>query len=249
MRTRYGVIIDDHQSAIDYLMDMLQDVAYVEIIATFREGAEAKRFLHVNPVDFLVLDVELGDTTGFDFLRTLSNPRMPTILYTGYEQYEDRGYDIDVVDVLLKPVSQSRLWGALRRLSTELARVLPDLEENLEGHYDFFQVKGPVRFGRKMVWLKNIVYLETVNGKVVMTLVDGTVLESNSAFKSIMERLPRRWFKQCYQNIAFNINFYDGYGNGQVKIIRGLGTPEILLPTGAKELYPDFYKFLDSNVI
>src|SRR5690606_36489381 len=122
---------------------------FVEIIGTFTNHRAGAQFLHVNPVDFIILDGELENTNAFRFLASLSNPKIPTILYTAYDKYEDEGYDRAFVDVLLKPVSRSRLLGALRRLDKDLKALLPVTDYPLELYYDFFQVKGPVRFQRQ----------------------------------------------------------------------------------------------------
>ncbi|MBD1422565.1 LytR/AlgR family response regulator transcription factor [Sphingobacterium chuzhouense] len=252
MRKWIGVIIDDQQSAIDYLLDMLKDVAYVEIVATFVDEQKAKRFLHVNKVDFLILDVELEETNAFRFLTGLSNPKIPTILYTGHEKYEDEGYDRDFVDVLLKPVSQSRLLGALRRIDRGLRDLVPIPEDALENYYEYFQVKGPVRYQREMVWLKNLVYVDMQNGKLCIHLADERVLETNASFKQVMELLPSKWFLECAQSVALNINFYRGMVGGDVV----LTTPKPkksdnandsdesineVIPAGHRNVYTDFY--------
>lgn len=260
MRTLFCVIIDDQQESIDYLTEMLEDVGYVEVVATFTDEGEARKFLHVNPVDFIILDVELSKTNAFHFLATLANPRIPTILHTAYDKYEDKGYERDLVDVLLKPVSQQRLYGALRRVNSELQKNMPVLEDNLEHGYHYFQVKGPTRCGRQMVWFKDIVYIDMEGRKLCIHLVGGREILCNESFKEVMAELPIKWFKICCNCVVFNINYYQGYTGGVViltelkKKKRGIGEDSdepdpMTLPVGDRKLYPDFFEFLDSNVV
>lgn len=251
MRKWKVVIIDDQQSAIDYLLGILEHVAYVEVVATFVDEKKAARFLHGNKVDFLILDVELENTNAFWFMAGLSNPKIPTILYTAHDKYEDEGYDRAFVDVLLKPVSESRLLGALRRVDTELKALIPAVEDDLEVYYEYFQVRGPVRFQREMIWLKNLVYVDMQNSKLYLHLQDGRILETNSTFSRIMELLPAKWFVVCAQSVAFNINFYKGMVDGAVVLtaLKKDSHDNMTLPTGARESYPDFYAFMDSNVL
>jgi|SRR5690606_25906912 len=260
MRKWIGVIIDDQQSAIDYLLDMLKDVAYVEIVATFVDEQKAKRFLHVNTVDFLILDVELEGTNAFRFLTGLSNPKIPTILYTGHEKYEDEGYDRDFVDVLLKPVSQSRLLGALRRIDRELRDLIPMAEDALENYYEYFQVKGPVRLQRRIVWLKNLVYVNMQNGKLCLHLSDERVLETNATYKMVKELLPSKWFLECASSVIVNVNFYKGIVDGTVSLTLPKAkknnktedsdqSANETIPAGSRKTYKDFYAFVDSNLL
>src|SRR5690606_25683322 len=139
MRQLSAIIIDDQQFAIDAILDIIATVDYVDIIATFTDERAAKSFLTVNHVDFIILDMELNKTDGFRFLGTLPNPQIPTILYTGHQKYEDIGYDRFVVDVLLKPVSESRLMAALRRMVKEFAPQSVREWDSLDGYQQYFQ--------------------------------------------------------------------------------------------------------------
>ncbi|NGM65799.1 LytR/AlgR family response regulator transcription factor [Sphingobacterium sp. SGR-19] len=244
MRTLTAIIIDDQQLAIDHILDLTKEIDYVEIVATFTDEKLARGFIQVNPVDFIILDVEMKHTNAFRFLRTLPDPKIPTILYTGHQQYEDQGYERDMVDVLLKPVSESRLMAALRRMHKNFS-AKTSADDSLGAHEHYFQIKGPVRAGRQMVRLKELVYVASEGGKIIIHLVDGQKLESAVSFKAVMSKLPRKWFKQCYQNIAFNVNFYAGYREKQVL----LTVTDKTLPTGGKDRYTDFYAFVDSNLL
>lgn len=260
MRTRFCVIIDDQQEAIDYLMEMLLDVSYVEVVATFTDEQEARKFLHVNEIDFIILDVELSKTNAFHFLATLSNPRIPTILHTAHDKYEDKGYERDMIDVLLKPVSRYRLYGALRRMSTELERAIPLMDDSLENFYHYFQIKGPTRYERQIVWFKDIVYIDLEARKLCIHLVGGRKVLCRETFKDVFCRLPVKWFKLCCNCVVFNINYFQAYKGGMVVLTelepkkRGMnGQRDTLepmtLPVGERKLYPDFFEFLDSNMV
>ena len=229
-----GVIIDDQQGSIDYLMQLMDEIAYVKIIKTFNDPKEAKLFLRVNQVDFMILDVELGYTNGFDFLKTLPNTNLKTILYTAHEQYEDPGYDIGVVDVLLKEVSMSRLCAALRRLDTELARLLPvSTSDSLEYYFQYFTVRMGYRYVRNLVWIKNIIYVESANGTITIHMVDREPLKCNNSMRQVMEVLPIKWFKQIHQSFVININFFYSYEKGAVRMT----VDNKKLPTGDKKIY------------
>ncbi|MDF2515296.1 MAG: hypothetical protein K0R59_592 [Sphingobacterium sp.] len=241
-----GVIIDDQQGSIDYLMQLMDEIAYVKIIKTFNDPKEAKLFLRVNQVDFMILDVELGYTNGFDFLKTLPNTNLKTILYTAHEQYEDPGYDIGVVDVLLKEVSMSRLCAALRRLDTELARLLPvSTSDSLEYYFQYFTVRMGYRYVRNLVWIKNIIYVESANGTITIHMVDREPLKCNNSMRQVMEVLPIKWFKQIHQSFVININFFYSYEKGAVRMT----VDNKKLPTGDKKIYSDFFTFINSNVL
>ncbi|WP_433863005.1 LytR/AlgR family response regulator transcription factor [Sphingobacterium thalpophilum] len=241
-----GVIIDDQQSSIDDLLALMEDIGYVHILKTFNDPKEAKTYLRVNQVDFMILDVELGRTNGFDFLRTLPKTNLKTILYTAHEQYEDPGYDIGLVDVLLKPVSKSRLCGALRRLDDELSRLLPvSANDSLEDYSYYFMIRMGFRYVRVAVWMKNIVYIESANGAIIFHMINGERLKSNNTMRQVLEVVPVRWFQQIHQSFVINISFFYSYEKGEVRMT----LTDKRLPTGDKKIYKDFFEFINSNVL
>jgi DNA-binding LytR/AlgR family response regulator len=191
--------------------------------------------------------VELGRINAFDFLRTLPSSNLKTILYTAHRQYEDPGYDFGVVDVLLKEVSMSRFYAALRRVDEALAKLIPVSEhDSLENYTYNFMIKGPVRYPRTEVRMKELVYLESANGQVKFHLVGNKILTCGSTMREVLGRLPVKWFKQCHQSIVININFFYSYGIGGVLMTEGTKNT---LPVGDKKLYPDFFNFINSNTL
>ncbi|MNJ96971.1 Transcriptional regulatory protein YpdB [compost metagenome] len=242
-----GIIIDDQKSHIDHLLEMVEEIGYVQIAKTFNDPKDAKIFLRANKVDFMILDVELGKTNAFDFLRTLPSTNLKTILYTAHRQYEDPGYDFGVVDVLLKEVSKSRFYAALRRVDEALAKLIPLSDhDSLENYTYYFMIKGPVRYQRTEIRMKELVYVESTNGQVKFHMIGGKTLSCSSTMREVLGRLPVRWFKQCHQSIVININFFYSYGVGGVLMTEGT---KKTLPVGDKKLYAGFFSFINSNIL
>jgi len=242
-----GIIIDDQKPHIDHLLEMVEEIGYVQIAKTFNDPQDAKIFLRANKVDFIILDVELGKTNAFDFLRTLPSSNLKTILYTAHRQYEDPGYDFGVVDVLLKDVSKSRFYAALRRVDEALGRLIPVSDhDSLENYTYYFMIKGPVRYQRTEVRMKELVYVESANGQVKFHMIGNKILTCGSTMREVLGRLPVKWFMQCHQSIVLNINFFYSYGVGGVLMTEGTKNT---LPVGAKKLYPDFFNFINSNTL
>ncbi|WP_166333047.1 LytR/AlgR family response regulator transcription factor [Sphingobacterium chungjuense] len=243
MRKYHTVIIDDQQASIDHLIDIAKHIDYVEIIGTFQDPYRAQSFLRRNSVDFIILDVELGNLNGFEFLSTLPNPRIPTILYTAYSKYEDRAYDLTFIDVLLKPVSPSRFKGALRRVNNELKDSIV-VDNSLEELCDYIQVRGPAKFERQLVWYKNVLYIESIDKRVIIHQIGyPKPLITNISLRRIADMLPRIWFLQCHKSYIFNINFFRKYHNKSVH----LTVNKIQLPSGDRKIFKRFDQFLEDE--
>ncbi|MFD2599052.1 LytR/AlgR family response regulator transcription factor [Sphingobacterium corticis] len=243
MRKSIGIILDDQQSSIDYLIEKLALIEYVDIVKTFDKPLKAMAFLRKNKVDFIILDVELGSINAFEFLASLPDPNLPTILHTAHPKYEDRGYEMNLIDVLLKPVSSARLRGALRRVTRDIYETLKG-DTSLDHWYDYFLVRGPARYERQLVWLKNVVCFESINRTVNIYQSDGSApLVSSTPLREIVDRLPENWFKQCHKSYVFNINYFKSFKSNRV-VLSYLASP---VPVGRKHSYPEFYRFLEND--
>jgi len=248
MRKLIGIIVDDQQHSIDAFLRMAPKFEGIEIAANFNEPIKALTYIRTNPVDFIILDVEMEDMDGFEFIASIPDPKIQIILYTGHQEYEDKGYDMRLLDVLVKPVSESRFKGAIRRLSERAKDILPKAsEDSLIGHECYIQIKGPVRYERKMIPFVELMYLESYERSVYLYMRRDpkSPLISNTPLKDIIELLPRNWFKRCHRSYVFNTYYFDRYVKEGVYL---LYTDE-KLPTGEKSIYTDFYRFINSNAI
>jgi DNA-binding LytR/AlgR family response regulator len=110
------IAIDDEPFALDILADDISKVPLLELVGQFSSPLDAWQVLQQEgeSVDLIFLDIQMPTLTGVQFLRTLRNPPM-VILTTAYEQYALEGYELAVVDYLLKPVPFERFMKAVNK--------------------------------------------------------------------------------------------------------------------------------------
>jgi len=108
------IAIDDEPFALEILADDLRQFPYLELLAMFSSALDAASWLETHSVDLIFLDIQMPTQTGTQFLRGLTHPPM-VILTTAYQQYALEGFELNVVDYLLKPIPFERFEKAVLR--------------------------------------------------------------------------------------------------------------------------------------
>lgn len=132
------LIVDDEPPARKLLSDYVSKIAELELAGTCNNGEEALRFLKENPVDILLLDIRMPLMTGMDLLNELQEKPL-TIFVTAYEEYAVKGYELDVIDYLIKPVSFERFKKAIDRAVEYLSVQVASVETTEKPDYFFIK--------------------------------------------------------------------------------------------------------------
>ncbi|MEM8888842.1 MAG: response regulator, partial [Bacteroidota bacterium] len=112
MRKYSCIIIDDEEIGRDLLENFIGRIPHLELLGKFSNPLEALAGMRVESVDLIFLDIQMPAMTGIEFLKTLS--RSPAIIFTtAYDKYALEGYELSVIDYLLKPFSFTRFLQAV----------------------------------------------------------------------------------------------------------------------------------------
>lgn len=108
------IAVDDEPFALEILADDIRKVPFLELVGQLSSPLDAYDRLRQEPIDLIFLDIQMPTLTGIQFLRTLCQPPM-VIFTTAYEQYALEGYELSVVDYLLKPIPFERFLKAVNK--------------------------------------------------------------------------------------------------------------------------------------
>ncbi len=213
------VVVDDEPLAIAVIEGYLKKIPYLEIIGKFDNALPVFEFLKENKVDIIFLDIEMPGLTGIDFIKSLANP--PSVIFiTANKNYAIDGFDLNVDDFLLKPVSFERLIKAVNRVVEKDSSKKEDSEAK-----DYLYLKE----NKKMVkvYLKNILYLESIKDYVKVITVCKTVVTKQplSYFESILSSDD---FLRIHRSFIVSINKIDAYS------LSGIDIGNTELPIGRK---------------
>ncbi len=115
------IIIDDEPAAIEILERNAQKVPFVELKKSFFSTAEALAYLHTETIDLLFLDIQMPDMLGTDFAQLIQNKPIQIVLTTAYSEYAVEGFNLQVLDFLIKPIEFTRFLQACNRAYERLS--------------------------------------------------------------------------------------------------------------------------------
>ena len=215
------VIVDDEPLAITILEGYLKKIPYIQILEKFTSALPVFEFLKSNSVDLLFLDVEMPGLSGIDFLKSL--PQKPSvILTTANKNYAIEGFDLDVDDYILKPVSFERLLKAINRIvEKENTEKKPDIKITDEFIY--------LKENKKMVkvFLKDILYIESIKDYVKVVTNCKTVV-TKQQLSYFLNAFDSNEFLQIHRSFVVAVNKIDAFNSSGIEI----GDKE--LPIGRK---------------
>ena len=112
------IIIDDEYLARKLVADYISKIDHLKLIDSFDSPIRAINTIAKGNIDIIFTDIEMSDMTGIDFIRNLSTPNRPIVVFiTAYPQYAVQGFEIDAVEYLLKPVSFTRFVKAVNKIT------------------------------------------------------------------------------------------------------------------------------------
>lgn len=209
------LVVDDEPPARELITRYISQVPNLHLQAEASNALEAMSLLQRLPVDLLFLDINMPQLSGVDFLRTLKYPPK-VILTTAYSEYALEGYELDVVDYLLKPIPFDRFLKAVnkaydaRPLRQEPA-TLP--EEKPAESFVYF------RADRKMVkvMLQDILYVESMKDYIKVFTSQGLVITKQS-ISSVEAMLPERDFMRVHRSYLVSLKHVQTYSHDLLEI-------------------------------
>src|ERR1700739_424756 len=108
------LIVDDEPLALHVLEDYISKIAFLQLVKATTNPIEALSLVQDKAVDLVFLDVQMPELTGIQFLR-IANGKAKVILTTAYSQYALEGYELDVIDYLLKPIAFDRFFKSVQK--------------------------------------------------------------------------------------------------------------------------------------
>ena len=194
------LIVDDEPLAVKLIENHIAKIDALEVVATANNALKAFEILTTQEVDLLFLDIKMPNITGIDFLKSLKNPPK-TIFTTAYRDFAIEGFELEVVDYLLKPITFERFFKSVERiLRAPILASTNVIEENITT--DFLLLKASGKNYR--VALADVLYIESIKDYVKVHLQEGAEIVSKFKISDLELELPSHRFTRVHRSFIIN---------------------------------------------
>src|ERR1700748_280443 len=214
------LVVDDEPLALHILEDYIAKVPFLELVKATTNTIEALTMVQEGGIDLVFLDVQMPELTGIQFLK-IANGRAKVILTTAYSQYALEGYELDVVDYLLKPIAFDRFYKSVQKVqsiinpSTAPAPVVAPEPAQQDLLSDFIFVKTEHKIQK--VYLHDILFIEGL--KDYISIFTSTARSSTlQIMKKMHEALPEKHFVRVHKSYIVALSKMDSIERSRIWI-------------------------------
>lgn len=209
------IAVDDEPLALELLEDNISKVPYLQLVAKCSNAMEAMKLLQQQSVDLIFLDIQMPGLTGLQFIQSLSVKPM-IILITAYEKFALEGFNLDVVDYLVKPVSLERFVKACNK-ANDLFLLKNKPASGTETPPDYFFVN--VEYSLVKVNFSDITFIEGLKDYVKIHLANSNKpIITRISMKSLEEQLPPAKFLRIHKSYIVSISHINAVRKSSVFI-------------------------------
>lgn len=197
------IAVDDEPLALELLADNISQVPFLQLKATCNNAMEAMRVLQTQPIDLIFLDIQMPGLTGLQFIQSLPNKPM-IILVTAYEKFALDGFNLDVVDYLVKPVSLDRFVKACNKAWElfQLKNTHAQLNSTHTPSYFFVNVD----YTLLKIAFKDIIWIEGLKDYIKIHLIHSNKpVVTRMSMKTLEEQLPGNLFIRIHKSYIIAI--------------------------------------------
>jgi len=202
------IVIDDDNLSLDLISESVNNTPFLNLIGSFTKPFDAVNFINRNKVDLIYTDIEMPEITGIQLVNCLKYKPM-VIFVSETEKYAIKGYDLDILDYLVKPYSFDRFLKASNKALNEFFKEtqtiskpkdLPEQQNknNIFVKSDYKVIKIPI---------SSILYIEGFNDYVKF-FIEGSLnpVLSLMSLKELEENLPKNEFARVHRSYIVSVN-------------------------------------------
>lgn len=208
------LVIDDEPIARRGLIEYIRQIDFLCLVAECKTALEGISWLQRKRIDLIFLDIQMPKLTGIDFVK--NNSYLPAVIFTtAYPEYAMEGYELDVLDYLLKPISFQRfLKASLKAQEYIHGRT----KTGQLGNLDYFFIKTSQKIEKIM--MADLLYVEALSNYVILHTRQKKHIVYIT-FKATEEQLPSQLFIRVHKSFIVSVNAIKSINGNDIIIENG----------------------------
>jgi DNA-binding LytR/AlgR family response regulator len=208
------IIIEDEPLAAEILQEYIADIPFLSLKNTYTDALSALDDLRTNEIDLIFLDINLPKLKGFDFIQTLKNPPH-IIITTAYHEYALQGYELNVVDYLLKPIEFSRFLKAVNKLKMLNSVKSYSMPVFIPPGSPYMFVNNSKK--KVKLYFKDILYIESLKEYIKIYTTDKIII-TKYQLGQMEENLPKEDFLRIHRSFIVAREKIDAFTSTEIEI-------------------------------
>ncbi len=211
------IAVDDEPLALELISKYVEKTPGLELVQTFDDAIQAGEFIRNHDIDLLLLDINMPDITGLDLLKSLPQKPM-TIFTTAYKKFAYEGFELDIIDYLLKPISFDRFTKAIIKVQQKLKTKKAEKQQD-----GYLLVRSEYKLVK--IELSSILYIEGVEDYVKIFIENEKPVMSLMTLKSVLEKLSSQRFQRIHRSYIVSIDKIKSILNKKITLSNGTILP------------------------
>ncbi|RNL54189.1 LytR/AlgR family response regulator transcription factor [Pedobacter jejuensis] len=195
--------VDDEAYASDIIATFINKTPFLTLVATTTNAFEALSLVQDGKVDLVFLDIQMPELTGIQFLK-ICGDKCKVILTTAYPEYALDGFDLDVVDYLLKPISYERFYKAAQKAQQMISPTPQEAVQQITTTSDFIFIKGDTKNKFIKVNYNEILYIEGLKNYVSVYTANQRIITYQS-LRELETQLPHPPFCRVHKSYIISL--------------------------------------------
>ena len=211
------LIIDDEPLARDLIRSHINKLENFEVVAECGDAMKAFQELRNQHIDLMFMDIQMPQITGIEFLRTLKSPPK-VVITTAYREYALEGFELDVVDYLLKPITFGRFLKSINKYyqlaQDESTQVVQSIDHNQE-ETPFIYIKENKRVIK--VHLNEIIYVEGLS-EYVQIYTNKKKIITKTSMSNMEKKLSSDGFLRIHKSYIVSLSKVEAFTNHFIEV-------------------------------
>lgn len=190
------IAIDDEPLALIILEELCKEVPEITLKRTFTKLSSARMYLNEYPIDLIFLDIQMPQQNGIDFYKSLSTDIL-VVFTTAFPNFAVKGFEVNALDYLLKPIDLDRLKEACLRAENFI-----DITK--QKNIEYISVRS--EYALVKIDLVKITYIETMDDYLKIHLIDSKPVITLMSLKKMQEKLPEDLFLRIHRSYIVSVS-------------------------------------------